>query len=378
MGTKYSTVTISGYNSSPPADDGSTAASNQVTWSKHKTKLGDPIKTAVESINSALVTALDYSSRSLTSNDSTVAGDNGRTIVIASTVTSAVTVSLMDAATAAAGYIVTIINESSVTCAVGRATASNTISGVTSDYSLPSLSSVTFVVSAAGSGYSVKSPAAVTLAGNQTIAGVKTFSSLPVFSAGVSAVNGQVYGWGDLSVSLEGNATTETLLIKTNAVTKIDIANGGVNGILFNPTQSASADANTLDDYEEGTWTPGVSFGGGTTGITYNTQSGSYTKIGNRVFFRGSINLSSKGSSTGSALITGLPFTNGEAHLVACSFLLNTLAAAIDAVPFAFVNSSASTVGLFMLANASSSLSPITDTQTNNTTDLYVAGNYAV
>lgn len=53
----YTTQSISGYNATPPADDGSQVASNQVEWAKHKTKIGDPIKTLSESINSAMVTA---------------------------------------------------------------------------------------------------------------------------------------------------------------------------------------------------------------------------------------------------------------------------------------------------------------------------------
>ncbi len=76
-------------------------------------------------------------------------------------------------------------------------------------------------------------------------------------------------------------------------------------GITFNGDTAA---ANALDDYEEGTWTMGVSFGGGTTGITYNGNTGKYTKIGRQVTATGYLALTSKGSSTGSAQITGLPF----------------------------------------------------------------------
>lgn len=79
--------------------------------------------------------------------------------------------------------------------------------------------------------------------------------------------------------------------------------------IQFPASQSASADANTLDDYEEGTWTIGISFGSGTTGITYTRNTGYYTKIGNVVTVVGFLTLSAKGSSTGSADLTGLPFT---------------------------------------------------------------------
>lgn len=77
----------------------------------------------------------------------------------------------------------------------------------------------------------------------------------------------------------------------------------------FPATQVSSADANTLDDYEEGTWTPGISIGSGTTGITYSSQTGYYTKIGNVVTVRGRIALTAKGSLTGIIYITGLPFT---------------------------------------------------------------------
>ena len=74
-------------------------------------------------------------------------------------------------------------------------------------------------------------------------------------------------------------------------------------GITFPATQSASSDANTLDDYEEGTWTPDI---GGV--ATYGAQDGRYTKIGNFVKLRFLLVVSLKG--TGSATtITGMPFT---------------------------------------------------------------------
>ena len=74
----------------------------------------------------------------------------------------------------------------------------------------------------------------------------------------------------------------------------------------------SSNNSNLLDDYEEGTWTPVLQFGGGTTGIAYGTQDGVYTKIGRTVHFSFRIILTSKGSSTGQATITGLPFTSAN------------------------------------------------------------------
>ncbi len=108
-------------------------------------------------------------------------------------------------------------------------------------------------------------------------------------------------------LSSTGLAVTGTTSTTTGMA--VGGATAGAGGIAFPATAVAVADVNTLDDYEEGTWTPGISFGGGTTGITYVSQQGSYTKIGNRVFCSCRVELSSKGSSTGQASITGLPFT---------------------------------------------------------------------
>jgi len=59
--------------------------------------------------------------------------------------------------------------------------------------------------------------------------------------------------------------------------------------------------------YETGTWTPTLTFGGGSTGMTYTSQEGFYTRIGNTVFVTGGFVLSAVGSSTGAAAIA-LPY----------------------------------------------------------------------
>jgi hypothetical protein len=84
------------------------------------------------------------------------------------------------------------------------------------------------------------------------------------------------------------------------------------SGIVFPATQVASADPNTLDDYEEGTWTPTISFGGASVGVTYAaSRAGQYTKIGRQVTATAYILLTNKGTSTGSASIGGLPYVIG-------------------------------------------------------------------
>jgi hypothetical protein len=78
-------------------------------------------------------------------------------------------------------------------------------------------------------------------------------------------------------------------------------------GITFPATQNASSDANTLDDYEEGTWLPVLTGDGGGTAMTYALQIGKYTKIGNVVIADAYIILSNRGTITGNVIITGLP-----------------------------------------------------------------------
>jgi len=153
MGTKYSSTSIVGYNSAPPADDGSTAASNQVKWSTIKTKLPDPLKTAIEAINSGLVTALDTTARLVTTTDSTVAGDHQRTLEVPSSVTTTFTISLGDAATMANGYIVRVRNSSTTNITIGRVTPGDTIDGIAGNQTLIPGSSATYAVNTAGNGY---------------------------------------------------------------------------------------------------------------------------------------------------------------------------------------------------------------------------------
>ena len=53
----YTSVAISGYDSSPPPDDGSKTAANKLEWAKHKTKHSDPLKTLSEGINTNVLAA---------------------------------------------------------------------------------------------------------------------------------------------------------------------------------------------------------------------------------------------------------------------------------------------------------------------------------
>lgn len=83
----------------------------------------------------------------------------------------------------------------------------------------------------------------------------------------------------------------------------LDISAATAGQIKFPATQNPSSNVNTLDDYEEGTWTPSI---GGN--ATYTLREGHYTKIGRQVTLYGRMTINAIG--TGSTLqITGLPFT---------------------------------------------------------------------
>jgi hypothetical protein len=80
-------------------------------------------------------------------------------------------------------------------------------------------------------------------------------------------------------------------------------------GIAFPATQAASTDANTLDDYEEGTFAFTINFGGSNANNAGGTQTGYYTKIGRSVSIQGSFAVVTKSAATGDLTITGLPFS---------------------------------------------------------------------
>jgi hypothetical protein len=77
-------------------------------------------------------------------------------------------------------------------------------------------------------------------------------------------------------------------------------------GITFPASQNASSDANTLDDYEEGTWTPVASAASGS--LTAYSSNGTYTKIGRIVTLFGSITTTTVGTASGTLNFTGVPF----------------------------------------------------------------------
>lgn len=154
-------------------------------------------------------------------------------------------------------------------------------------------------------------------------------------------------------------------------------ANPSVTGgaISFPATQVASAGANDLDDYEEGTWTPVIRFGGGATGVTYSTQSGTYTKVGRLVVAQGKITLSNKGSSTGIAQIASLPFTAQAQDYHGVSSLYSGMSGLANNL---FLYVSASSAVITLTTGGAASTAFLAETNFTNTSSVELTVSYFV
>ncbi len=99
--------------------------------------------------------------------------------------------------------------------------------------------------------------------------------------------------------------TTSLVLITPTVSGDLTMSGGGIK---FPTSVSLSANANTLDDYEEGTWTISIEGTSSAGTTTYGLRQGTYTKIGNRVQYNAFTTWTNQ-TGTGLLKITGLPFT---------------------------------------------------------------------
>ena len=193
--------------------------------------------------------------------------------------------------------------------------------------------------------------------------GYHIFSSAPAGTANANISYTDVFQVAqDRSIALQG-ATVKT-----------------GTGITFPATQSASSDANTLDDYEEGTWTPQPTFGGGTTGMTFSVQSGSYTKIGRSVFISARITFTNKGSATGGFFISSLPFAtaSGNAFYSGASigYVDGVANASTWTVQQTIILDAGQTYMLFRYINGSGTSTNHTNSDVGNSLDIIVTATY--
>jgi len=118
-------------------------------------------------------------------------------------------------------------------------------------------------------------------------------------------------------------------------------------------------------------FTPALTFGGGSTGITYASRHGSYMRIGDVVIVFGRINLTSKGTSTGTALLTVPVAGNTDQQMIGGYYAFLTFGAEKEVIP-AVLNSTVQLIGTVSGAAAT----VMTDTNFSNSTQINYSGAY--
>ena len=201
--------------------------------------------------------------------------------------------------------------------------------------------------------------------------------------------NNMQFGSGpDLMLSSDGtNGTIENQQSNGDIIFKGSDAGSTITALTLDMSSAGKAifnsglaiggtgDANTLDDFEVGNFTPVLDFGGGTTGISYSLRTGSYTKIGNIVNITIRMLLQNKGSSTGNSRITGLPFTTSSASQHTASTYNDRLSAI---APQVYNNGNQAEFQFYENRNDGTNNSTITNSAFHNTTFLIVSMQYFV
>jgi hypothetical protein len=147
-----------------------------------------------------------------------------------------------------------------------------------------------------------------------------TMTGVLAVTAGTAALPGIAVS-GDLNTGIYSPgadqlaiATGGTGQLFVNATGLVTLAGPGIK---FPATQVASTDANALDDYEEGTWTP--TQGAGLTVVGAFASSGHYTKVGRQVTIQGYVGAAtSVSAATNQVLCGGLPFVAKSAANAQC------------------------------------------------------------
>lgn len=124
--------------------------------------------------------------------------------------------------------------------------------------------------------------------------------------------------------------------------------------------------------YSTGTWTPGMAFGGSSSGVTYSAQGGRYTKIGGLVYFDGAIVLTNNGSGSGAATITGLPVTVGAGQPVVIGGYSGF--SSLSFSPVGSTSGGGTTISLYQ--GAATATSALTDSNIGNSAVLSFSGWY--
>jgi hypothetical protein len=202
------------------------------------------------------------------------------------------------------------------------------------------------------------------------------------FTIQQDGVNTLLYTASNGYQSFSTNAT-ERMRLNTSGTVILQGGNTSATGvgITFPATQSASTDANTLDDYEEGTWTPAVR-GGGTAG-TYTPSSvrAYYTKIGNQVTCWAGFGFSAASGGTGIIILEGLPFNYKSSSAIVAPLAtinLNTSASSSNGIAIANTTSASAATFYVLLNIDNASQEEVAISGVTTSTQLYFTVTYTV
>jgi hypothetical protein len=164
---------------------------------------------------------------------------------------------------------------------------------------------ITGAVRLSGTGYNATTSPSVIL--TNTTASTGRIFVLNSFNTGGFQIADDTGGLGATRLQIDsvGNATFNSSISVGGAIPSTSGA-----GLTFPATQSASSDANTLDDYEEGTWTPILTTSGSAPTITFSFKSGVYRKVGTMVYIQFGLYITGVSGGSGTLVIQGLPFTS--------------------------------------------------------------------
>lgn len=256
--------------------------------------------------------------------------------------------------------------------------SSHTLTGTLSTIPNSALANSAITV-VAGTGVSITT-SPVSLGGSTTISGkiAQAAASSALLNAGVSSFSNTEFavdsnGYVTLATSIPASFVTDSGTA-TPASNSLTIQ--GSSGI----TTSGSGHTVTVTgNYSTGSWTPTIAFGGASTGVTYVSQIGEYTRIGNVVYFSCLILLSSKGSATGNATVGGFPVAlNATEQNVPIANALVTYTAGYSSSFFYFIGSPVTSIPLYQYNPSTGGTAVLADTNFGNSSRIQSNGFYFV
>lgn len=202
-----------------------------------------------------------------------------------------------------------------------------------------------------------------------------------------NAVNTLLYASSANTMAALATANSSVLITSSGGVpslsTTLPSGIAATNMSLTTPTLGAATatsinfGGNSLSNYVSSTsFTPIITIGGSSTGITYSTQVGEYMRIGSLVHFTISLALTSIGGLTGTVVVTGLPLTAGGYGGVACSLIVQNVTYATG-IPIAYVGSSTTVIQPALQVTATT-LTNMSNTNVGNTSIIQIAGSYLI